>query len=187
MTRSHAPLVHALALVLVAPPVAASSDVSPASPHQPRIRTLETRLHAVLARGVEASATFRALVTRLERSDVVVYLEYEACTRRDVTWLAGRLTFVSAAGGVRYVLVRVRSMAAVDQEIAIVAHELQHAVEVADRPAIVDAASMLREYGRFGRMKGTSVRGFTFDTQTAIDVGAQVRRELRSTTVARAE
>jgi hypothetical protein len=186
MTRFHSRLAHALLLLIVAPRVAAATDPAPTSQHQPHIRTLETRLQFVLSQGAEASATFRALVTQLEHSDVVVYLEYERCMRRDGRRLAGRLTFVSAAGGFRYVLVRIRSMPSLDQEIAIVAHELQHAVEVANHPAIVDAASMLREYSRFGRLTRTTNHAFMFDTRAAVDVGWQVQRELRST-IARAE
>jgi hypothetical protein len=187
MTRFLFQLSLVLALVFVALPGAASAELLRTSFHPPHIRTVEPRLKFVISQGVQASTTFRALVAQLEQSDVVVYLEYERCVRRDATSLAGRLTFVSAAGGFRYVRVRVRSFASLNQEIAIVAHELQHAVEVADRPAIVDAASMLHEYSRFGRMTGITASGPTFDTRTAIDVGFQVQRELRSTTVARAE
>ena len=36
------------------------------------------------------------------------------------------------------------------QQIAMMAHELQHAVEIAETPAIVDGESLVREYKRIG-------------------------------------
>ena len=68
------------------------------------IRTTDRRLIRLLHDGMRASNTFRRMVHRLRQSDVVVYLE---CGSSDDRSTDGRLTFVSAAGGVRYVHIRV--------------------------------------------------------------------------------
>jgi len=104
----------------------------PTSPRLQRIRSFEARLHALVQQGMRGSPTFRALTTRLEQSDLIVYLLYDVCAPPH---LAGRLTFLSATGGVRYVAVRLRPLGPAIQAIAVLAHELQHAVEIAEHAA----------------------------------------------------
>jgi hypothetical protein len=140
------------------------------------IRTTDDRLRQLLDRGLRTSPTFRALVQRLLDSDVVVYLWCDA-TRERVT--DGRLTFVSAAGGLRYVVVRLLPLASAERQIAIMAHELRHAVEIADAPDIVDDASLHRAYRRIGFVSSEpSARTLSFDSQAAVDAGLTVLREL---------
>jgi hypothetical protein len=65
------------------------------------------------------------------------------------------------------------------QQIAILAHELQHAVEIADTPAIVDGESLVREYHRIGYVNAASaLPGIAFDTRAAVHAGQQVLKEL---------
>ena len=61
-------------------------------------------------------------------------------------------------------------------------HELQHAVEIADRPAIVDTASMQGEYERIGYVNHfASTAGImSFETDRAMRIGDQIFRELRN-------
>jgi hypothetical protein len=145
-----------------------------------RIRPLDARLLALVERGMRTSPTFRALAARLEQSDVVVYLESDVSGPPRI---AGRLTFVSAAGGRRYVVVRLRPLPSTLDEVALLAHELQHAVEIAERPSIVDTASMEREYRRIGHVNRWVSSGLAFDTRAASDAGSQVARELRGIAV----
>src|SRR5262245_831054 len=67
------------------------------------IRTTDDRLRRLLDVGMRGSPTFRALVKRLLASDVVVYLW---CNGTKSAALDGRLTFLSAAGGLRYLVVQ---------------------------------------------------------------------------------
>jgi hypothetical protein len=65
------------------------------------------------------------------------------------------------------------------QQIAMMAHELQHAVEIAETPAIVDGESLVREYKRIGYVNTWStLPGVAFDTQAAVRAGEQVLKEL---------
>jgi hypothetical protein len=65
-------------------------------------------------------------------------------------------------------------------QIATLGHELQHAVEIAEAPEVVDARSLARFYARVGSER-TSGACRLFDTQAAVDIGWQVSRELRKT------
>jgi hypothetical protein len=168
-------LVLLIAFLVLATP-AAASDASADPPRQPRIRTADARMHALIDQGLRESVTFRALVERIRQSDVVVYVR---CDGDRYSRVAGRLTFVSTAGGFRYVVVRLKPMQTAAEQIAMLAHELQHAVEIADAPAIVDSASLAREYLRIGHVnRWSETPGIAFDTDAAVEAGRQVLGEL---------
>jgi hypothetical protein len=164
-----------LCLVASAPPLAAESlDDLPV--HDFQLRTVDPRIRQWLDDGIKRSATFRMLVERLKQSDIVVYLQAD---NRPLHGVDGRLTFVGAHAGVRYVLVRLRMQSSPCRQVAIIGHELQHAVEVADAPEIVDAASLAKAYSRFGYASGwASRRGTTFDTRAAVQAGYDVLKEV---------
>jgi predicted ATPase len=83
---------------------------------------------------------------------------------------------MAAAGGLRYVVIRLQPKRRA-AEIAMLAHELQHAVEIADTPSIVDEASLAREYARIG-YRSRSAHGLAFDTKAAVEIGRRVAEEL---------
>ena len=77
-----------------------STDPRPA-PGEPRVRTTDRRVRALIDEAVLASPSLRALVARVEQSDVVVYVQ---CEPAPPSVIAGRLTFVTTAGGLFTVL-----------------------------------------------------------------------------------
>ncbi len=92
---------------------------------------------------------------------------------------SSRLTFVSSVGGYRYVLVRLQRFMSSGRQLAIMAHELQHAVEIADAPVITDEASLAREYKRIGYVNRYSTTpGIAFDSDAAVQMGYRVLQEL---------
>jgi hypothetical protein len=137
-------------------------------------RTTDRRLASLLQQGRRESATFRTLVARLVRSDVIVYLQCQGYGTS-----GGRLTFVGSGGGFRYVLVRLDRVMSASQQIALLGHELQHAVEIADAPDIVDAATLAQQYRRFGHVKQVTLTSTDYDTIAAVETGYQVLRELQ--------
>jgi hypothetical protein len=166
---------HALILLLVMVPNAFGA-ITPADGARYHIRTTDRTLNALVQDGVRTSPTFRALVERLIASDVVVYLD---CDRQLGAHADGRLTFAANAGGYRYVVVRVRRMPSRTHLLALIGHELRHAVEIADTPAIVDGPSLAREYERMGYIsRWASTNGIAFDTAAAVHTGEKVLREL---------
>lgn len=165
-------LVLSLALLMTSTP----SPAETVPDFDRHIRITEPWLRHLFTAGMSGSETFRSLVARLEESDVVVYLQTDI-----QRWpgASGRLTFLSVVAGTRYVVVRLTPLRSPVQQLAMIGHELQHAVEVAERPAIVDSESMFREYMRFGYQNGVSGEGAAFDTKAAMQAGARVSDELR--------
>ena len=143
---------------------------------QPAVRTTNVRLANLIRDGVRFSPTFQALADRLSNSDLIVYVDADSFAPEG---LDGRLTFVASAPGVRYVRIRVAHYPDAARQIAIIGHELQHAVEIADDPAIVDEASLGREYARIGYShNGLMPHRQAFDTEAAVKTGQRVFREL---------
>ena len=92
--------------------------------------------------------------------------------------LFGRLAFMSAAGGWRYVNIRLSCRLNAQEEIAALGHELRHAVEVADAPSIVDVESLGEHYRRIGFASHGVKQGSGYETRAAIDAARQVWAEL---------
>jgi hypothetical protein len=139
-----------------------------------RIRPQDPRLADLLRAGVARSATFRAIVNRLEAGSLIVYVSLSPTMRSS---LAGKLTWMTKAGGFRYLRATINTEQSFEQMIATLAHELQHALEVSDDDSVIDQRSLLSLYKRIGR---PSVSGISqgWETVAAQETGFQVRREL---------
>ena len=152
---------------------AVHAQASEDAPSSPRLRASDAQMRMLIDEAIAKSATVRALVEHLAASDVIVYV---ACEFDPGVRAAGRLNFMTAAGGVRYVVIRLK-LTRRHAAIAMLAHELQHAAEIARTPSIVDGDSLMREYSRMGyRSYGSD--GSAFETQAAVDVGRRVADEL---------
>lgn len=147
----------------------------------PHIRVEDQRLNDLIEFGRRRSALLQRLIDALEQSDVVVYVRCDQRLRRGV---AGNLSFVSMSAGTRYVLVRVGYVGDRLRQIALIGHEMRHAVEVADTPDIVDRPSFDRAYARLGYInRDASTAGvIAFESDAAVDAGEQIFRELRNAT-----
>jgi len=157
---------------------AAEDDAPPAS--SPRVRPNDARSATVLLQAIQRSATVRLMVDRLEAQDVIAYVEMQPTLRRQ---LAGRMVFLGATQSFRYVRISLNPELGTDALVSVLGHELQHALEVASSPSIVDESSLEAYY----RKHGISVRAHSsgWDTQAARDAGDLVRKEL-ATSPARA-
>jgi hypothetical protein len=142
----------------------------------PHLRPLTSSAKIVIERGLSQSPAFRELVERLNRSDVVVYVDEDYFQSKA---LAGQLSFLTTAGGYRYVRVRLQWRSYDIQQVATLAHELQHALEIAGRRDIVDQESMARAFADFGHQRPL-ISGVveSFETTAAMDAGDRVWREL---------
>ena len=165
-----------IALLAFAVPCSAAlpaDDPDPASRSIPRVRPYDRRSAALVLEGIARSTTMRLLVTRLEASNVIVYVETQPGLDRQ---LAGRLVWVTAVKNFRYVRISLSPDLKPEVAISVLAHELQHALEVAEAPSIVDEASLEAYY----RKNGISMRAHSsgWDTRAARDTGDLVRREV---------
>jgi hypothetical protein len=136
------------------------------------IRTSDAEVTVAVRDGLWRSDTFRRLVDRVLRSDVIVYIRLDAFLRPG---LDGQLAFMAQGGDARYVRVSVRPQSRADRFIAIIGHELHHALEVADDASVVDPLSMALLYRRIGGSPGA---GDHYETKEAMAVGRLVWREL---------
>lgn len=163
---------------LNSPSIAAAQRASLASAllanESRRVRSPNARITKLLADGVRRSKTFAEIVTRVHDTDVIVYVEPSYGLPTDVT---GRLLLQTVAGGQRYLRVQVRATLNADQTIAVIAHELQHALEVAHDRLVTDDAGLTALYRRIGHVSYGSIG---FDTDAAQTTGRVVRDELIS-------
>ncbi|HZR22910.1 MAG TPA: hypothetical protein VFA59_04925, partial [Vicinamibacterales bacterium] len=73
------------------------------------------------------SPAFRAILDRLNASDVIVHIAYDL---QPPAGTAGRITLATVAGGVRYLRISISPKLRGCDLVAILGHELQHAVEI---------------------------------------------------------
>ena len=139
------------------------------------VRTIDSRLNALIATGARQSPVFRTLVDRLNRSTVIVYVEHRLLPGQ----LSGRLTLIGGGQrGWRYLRIEIECRQPLVNQIAALGHELQHAVEIADAGAAVDQTSIRALYGTIGFATDDSRR--RFESDAAKDAGNRIRRELSS-------
>ena len=157
-----------LALLLVLVPQAPPTHPAPAD--RDRVRPMDAPAATLVAEGARRAPTIAALLDRLAHSALVVYISLDGRVA-----VRGTLTFVAHGGGVTYVLVRIQPVFLIADRLAALAHELQHAVEVADAgDTITDANALAAYYRRIG----TEYRKGLFESVQARVVEAQVRREI---------
>lgn len=139
-----------------------------------RVRPLDAWAIESFERAVDRSALARELTSRLESSDLVVYIETLTVMPAD---LGGTTRFMTSAGGNRYVRISLRRGLEANERAAVLGHELQHACELADSTAN-DLQAVRRLYEGLGHR--VSRREELFETRAALLAGHRVWVELRS-------
>lgn len=153
---------------------AARAD-EPETTFETHIRALSPALRSMVDESAERSPSFRALVDQIDASNVIVYLNYNLFRTQNID---GRLTFLGAAGGRRYVMIQIAALRTRVDQFAILGHELRHATEVAAAPSVVDTKSLARHYATIGFVAREWQYGLAFETDSAVDVGSRVQREV---------
>ena len=125
--------------------------------------------------GLARSATFRRLVETLDQSDVIVYVEAKLTRQAFGGYLAHNIV---ATGGYRYLHVAIDVRGTDGRLVPLLAHELQHAVEVSQEQEARDVAGLVRLFSRLALAFGCD--GSTCsETQAAKDIEAAVGAEMR--------
>ncbi len=139
-----------------------------------RIRPMQDVGAQLMADGIAHSPTFRWLVDRLERSNVIVYID----VRPDMpAYLGGSLRFLARSASDHFVKIQLNRVFHGKTLVALLAHELQHAVEVAESGQINSADDLRQLYRRVGVLTGAD----KYDTVAAQRAGYVVRHELSHT------
>lgn len=138
-----------------------------------RVRSTDPGLVRLIDSGVRRSHSFAALVLALHETDVIVYIERV----KALPGFVDGLTFlIPSQDPQRYVRIQVRQALQPDETIALLAHELRHALEVASDPSVTTKEAFIALYERIGQaVPGSDSR---FDTPAAQKMGRMVRREL---------
>jgi hypothetical protein len=163
-----------LAAVVLALSLSLATQQSP----DRHVRTTEPEIHALIDKATERSATFRSLTAALNDSDVIVYIE-TSVTR--AARLRGHLVHrIVAEGTHRYVRMRVNPNGAEEQRIGVIAHELQHALEIAQAPQVGRSETVEGLFANIGFRFGTRC-SHCYETIKAMNAERTVREELRAT------
>jgi len=157
--------------IVALPPAAAVTESAVLEAPTRHIRTTDATMRRLLKRGFRGSPSFAALVTRLQRSDVYVYVEE---VPRLPGALEGRMMMLPRAHQHRYIRIQIALRGDNEDSVAVLGHELQHAVEVAEAEDVFDQDALAKLYQRIGVRGGEHV----YDTVAAQQMGRTVRREL---------
>jgi hypothetical protein len=136
-----------------------------------RVRAFAPHLQRALEHGLQRSPTFAGMLRVLEGSDVIVQI----VARRLPASTHARILMGQATPHVRYLRIEVDYRRGGDDLVALIGHELRHAVEIAAAPEIRDEAALARHYRRIGFTAGGAHQ---FDTAAARSAERDVRREL---------
>jgi hypothetical protein len=139
------------------------------------VRAADKAMAEVITSGLKRSGTFAHLVLALNKSDVIVYIE---SGRVLPTSIVGRLLLAAGPEGTRYLRIQVSGHPGSNDMIAMVGHELRHALEVAESPQVRDEIGLIALYERIGHPTSTGAM-HQYDTHAAQDAGRRVKAELK--------
>jgi hypothetical protein len=90
--------------------------------------------------------------------------------------VGGMVTWLTATEHARYVRISLSPDLSTMIGIAVLGHELQHVLEIANEPSVISSRSLEAFYRRTGI--NTRAQSSHWDTEAARNVGDEVRREL---------
>jgi hypothetical protein len=156
--------------------------IGPATPSRERpkiadtldyhVRATDPLVRAWIRNGGSESPTLNGLLADLAASDVIVHV---VLVDRIAGGANGQLSFVAATATVRYLRIEITRLGGRADMIALIAHELQHAAEVAGSPRVRDPRSMATLYLHLGASMKDPRR---YDSAAARLTEDMVRREV---------
>jgi len=135
------------------------------------VRSTDERAQAWIQAGAGGSPTFRDLLNRLSNSDLIVYVQIVD----RLNGAFGHTYFVKATETVRYIRIEVVPSGNFHEMVALVGHELQHAVEIAGAPRIRDRQTLAQFYLGMGE---NALSSGQYDSAEARVTEERVKREL---------
>ena len=139
------------------------------------MRVVDPDLKLLLERGTAQSPTLRALVRQVEATPILVFVE---CAARLPSGVGARMNFITSVTDLRYVRIGVDCSLTHRWQIALLAHELQHALEVGSHPDVVDVEDMESLYEDIGFRTPRDGTFRHFESNAAIAVPRAVDHEL---------
>jgi hypothetical protein len=134
------------------------------------VRSTERFMISLIREGYDRSSTFGSLVDTLQQSNVIVYVQPAVCA-------GGRirpcLTSVSGSAADRHVRINVDARTSHNALIGTIAHELQHAVAIAEHTDVFDAPAAHQLYRTTGI--GRCRDGLSDECETSSDIATESR------------
>lgn len=150
-----------------------------------RLKPADAEMRRLLVDGHRRSEAFRALVDQIQRSKVVVIIQFRLCAH-------GRfrscVTNVDGDAQQRNVRVKLNTRVNDDRLIATLAHELRHVLEILADADATTAERTLALYRRIGEGQCRAGLSEACETKAALETERQVLQELdRASRAARAQ
>ena len=139
------------------------------------VRGVDASTRATIAEGCRRSLVFEDLVRVVERSTFIVYVEAVPELRNG---MKGAL--LHSTSEAPYLRIQLKNDLTQDQQVAVLAHELQHVREVVQAGIHANAVEMEMLFRRIGARRLSPGRRQQFETAAALRVGDLVAADLRS-------
>jgi hypothetical protein len=144
-----------------------------------RVRTLDAPVRDLLLAGWARSATLRDLMARFDRSGWLVFVQSGPCPEKAA--LGCLLHVVGRYEGRPYLRINVDvHRQHPDAVVATLGHEMQHALEVAESPDVIDAPTLRALFARIGTPSVRSRHAMSYETPAAVEIGVRVLREMQT-------
>lgn len=141
------------------------------------VRSTDARILRTLREGCTRSATFNSLVDQINDTSTIVYVELGICSFGH--FKACLPHSIAVVGDTRYIRIVVDPSQRGPQELALIGHELQHALEIARAPAIRSADDITRLFRRIGRSPHCPLgTPDCYETAAALAAGDAVLQEI---------
>ena len=145
-------------------------STTPPPARMTHIRPVSDIAQRIVSDATRASPTVASMIAEIEQSDLIVYVDVTTNAGSEV----GATRLAGANVAVRFLHVTIDLSLAPHRRVTILAHELQHVLEVANAPDVRDAAGMQQLFERIGHRLGRQ----QYETSAATDVERAVDREL---------
>jgi hypothetical protein len=136
-----------------------------------RLRGTSKKETQLIENTISRSATARALADWIEASDLIVYVQLSP----DVAGGRAATRLVTSTSESRYLRIVIGAMTHPADRSALLAHELQHAVEIGRAGEVRTDDGVRRLYERIGEDRNARS---AFETSAAREVAARVQREV---------
>ena len=156
--------------LLLAVASSAGADDAVSLPTAAHIRPTSRDARRLIETAASRSPTVAQLIDRLAMTDVIVYVQLTIGPHVDTA----RTTLATTTRNARYVRIVINARTAPWNQVEMLGHELQHALEIASAPGVVDEHGMRALYGRIG-LQGRKPN--QYETLEAQRVQALVRRD----------
>jgi hypothetical protein len=151
-----------------------SADARGPQGADPHLRPASASSQAIVASSLERSLIVSSLAEQLKATDVVAYV---VAAPQSVAGRDSGIQFLGRSKAQRFMVITINSALPEDRQIALVGHELQHAVDMSRSKWVTDQERMGQYFTRLGWRIGDAPG---FETLAAMRTERKVEKELNA-------